>query len=81
MACRFEIFFGSGDRLKVMAAHRALDEVERLERQMTVFSEESEISSLNRSAHQGTGERQSHACSSYYVSVVIFIEKQTVPLI
>ena len=53
MACRFEIFFGSGDRLKVMAAHRALDEVERLERQMTVFSEESEISSLNRSAHQG----------------------------
>ena len=54
MACRFEIFFGSGDRLKVMAAHRALDEVARLERQMTVFSEESEISSINRSAHQAS---------------------------
>ena len=53
MACRFEILFGSGDRLKVMLAHRALDEVARLERQMTVFSEESEISSINRNAHQG----------------------------
>ena len=53
MACRFEILFGSGDRLKVMAAHRALDEVARLERQMTVFSEQSEISSINRNAHRG----------------------------
>ncbi len=52
MACRFEILFGSGDRLKVMAAHQALDEVARLERQMTVFSEESEISFINRSAYQ-----------------------------
>ncbi len=53
MACRFEILFGSRDRLKVMAAHRALDEVARLERQMTIFSEESEISSINQGAHQG----------------------------
>ncbi len=53
MACRFEILFGSRDRLKVMSAHRALDEVARLERQMTVFSEESQISFINRSAHQG----------------------------
>ncbi len=53
MACRFEILFGSRDRLKVMVAHRALDEVARLERQMTVFCEESELSSINRSAYQG----------------------------
>lgn len=53
MACRFEILFGSRNRLKVMAAHRALDEVQQLERQLTVFSDDSEVCAINRSAHLG----------------------------
>jgi len=48
MGSVFEILFNSNQRSFVDAAHRALDEVRRLEKLMTVFSEDSEISVVNQ---------------------------------
>jgi FAD:protein FMN transferase len=50
MACQFEVFLRPKDRSFVAAVHEALDEVDRLEAQMTVYREDSELSRLNRSA-------------------------------
>lgn len=50
MACRFEVTLSQGERLGVRAAREALDEAERLERQLTVFQETSEVSLVNRRA-------------------------------
>lgn len=50
MACQFEIYLRPGDRRFVPAAHDALDEVDRLEQQMSIYREDSELSCLNRSA-------------------------------
>ncbi|PYV13324.1 MAG: FAD:protein FMN transferase [Acidobacteria bacterium] len=50
MACRFEVFLRPEDREFVPAAHRALAEVDRLEAQMSVYRDSSEVALLNRTA-------------------------------
>lgn len=52
MACLFEIFLSTRDRSRIMTVHRALDLVQELEGQMTVFRDDSEIAHLNRSAFE-----------------------------
>jgi thiamine biosynthesis lipoprotein len=50
MACRWEIMLPAEDRNALSAAQAALDLVADLERQMSVFREESEVNHINRSA-------------------------------
>jgi FAD:protein FMN transferase len=50
MACRFEITLPSNDRSNLSAANEALNLIDRLEDQMTVFRKTSEISHINRNA-------------------------------
>lgn len=50
MACRFEVVLSGEDGCHVAAAREALDEVESLEAQLTVFRETSEVVRLNRRA-------------------------------
>ena len=51
MACQFQVFFNAGQYPNdTIAALESLDEVERLEAQLSVYREESEISVLNRTA-------------------------------
>ena len=52
MACVFEIFLSTRDRSRIMTAHRALDLIQELEGQMTVFRDDSEIAHLNRCAFE-----------------------------
>jgi thiamine biosynthesis lipoprotein len=50
MACRFEVTLPSELDQHLDAAHAALDEVDRLEDQLTIFRESSELSFINRQA-------------------------------
>ena len=50
MACLFEILLSTRDRSRIMTVHRALDLIQELEGQMTVFRDDSEICRLNRRA-------------------------------
>lgn len=50
MACRFEVTLPIWDGAGVLVARDALDEVDRLEQQLTVFREDSEVSFINRNA-------------------------------
>jgi len=50
MACRFEVTLPVSDQAGVLVARDALDEIDRLEEQLTVFRESSEISRINRNA-------------------------------
>jgi thiamine biosynthesis lipoprotein len=50
MACRFEVTLPLEDQAGVSAARQALDEVDRLEDQLTIFRESSEVSFINREA-------------------------------
>jgi len=50
MACRFEVVLPAGDERHAAAAQAALGLASELERQMTVFQADSEISELNRAA-------------------------------
>ena len=50
MACRFEITLDSRDARVVPAAHAALDHVDAIEAQLTVYRETSELAHLNRHA-------------------------------
>jgi len=50
MACRFEVTLPLEDQAGVSAARQALDEVESLEEQLTIFRESSEVSFINRGA-------------------------------
>ncbi len=50
MACRFEITLASGDAASVPAARAALNEIDRIEDQLSVFREASVLSHLNRCA-------------------------------
>jgi thiamine biosynthesis lipoprotein len=50
MACRFEVTLPISDRPGASAARKALDEAERLEQQLTVFRDTSEVSLINRNA-------------------------------
>jgi len=53
MACRFEITLAAADGVFVPAAIRALDEIDRLEQELSVFIPTSAISGVNR--HAATG--------------------------
>lgn len=50
MACRFEVTLPSSDRAGVAVATRALDQIDELEAQLSIFRESSEISFINREA-------------------------------
>src|SRR5215831_16025881 len=50
MACRFEVTLPATDPRGVAAASLALDEVDRLEAQLTVYRDDSEVSEINRNA-------------------------------
>jgi thiamine biosynthesis lipoprotein len=50
MACRFEVTVPESERQGVSGAQEALDEIDRLEAQLTVFRDSSEISYVNRHA-------------------------------
>jgi FAD:protein FMN transferase len=50
MACRFEVTMPMSQQFGVVVATEALDEIDRLEAQLTVFRESSEISYINRNA-------------------------------
>ena len=50
MACRFEITLASQHAAWVPAARAALDTIDRLEAELSVFREDSAISRLNRRA-------------------------------
>src|SRR5712691_3971788 len=54
MACRFEVTLPIWEQAGVLAARDALDEVDRLEQQLTVFRESSEVSYINRNAAVGS---------------------------
>src|SRR5262245_45162263 len=53
MACRFEVTLPLDDQAGVRLARRALDEVDKLEQQLTIFRESSEVSLINRRAAEG----------------------------
>src|SRR5918996_4325505 len=53
MACRFEVTLPLEDQTGVSVARQALDEVDRLEDQLTIFRESSEVSLVNREAAAG----------------------------
>ncbi len=53
MGSVFEILFPAALRSEIERAHRALDEVRRLERIMTIFCEDSDLSRVNREAAFG----------------------------
>src|ERR1700754_2944740 len=50
MACRFEVTLQQSTQVGVSIASEALDEIEEIEQQLSVFKEESAVSLLNRSA-------------------------------
>src|SRR5262249_41830789 len=50
MACRFEVTLPLWDQTGVSIARQALDEADKLEQQLTVFKESSEVSFINRNA-------------------------------
>jgi thiamine biosynthesis lipoprotein len=50
MACLFEVTLPFSERFGVPVARDALDEIDRLERQLTVFQDSSEVSFINRNA-------------------------------
>ena len=53
MATTFQVLLPVGTPGGVEAAHEALDEIDRLEAQLTVYREDSEVSRLNRRAAAG----------------------------
>jgi thiamine biosynthesis lipoprotein len=53
MACRFEISVAAGTPAAVGACALALDDVDRIESQLSVFRDDSEVSRLNRAAAGG----------------------------
>ena len=50
MACRFEVTLPMGDQAGVAVATDALNQIDRLEAQLSVFRESSEVSCINRQA-------------------------------
>jgi FAD:protein FMN transferase len=53
MACAFELFLPPSARERLAAAQHALEQVDALETQLTVYRETSEVSRLNREAASG----------------------------
>jgi thiamine biosynthesis lipoprotein len=60
MACRFEITLAAEDRGFVPAARSALDQIDALERELSVFRQASAVSRLNRTAASGPVRISSH---------------------
>src|SRR5262244_1219136 len=56
MACRFEVTLPATVPRGIAAASFALDEVDRLEAQLTVYRDDSEVSEINRNAAEGPVE-------------------------
>jgi len=56
MACRFEVTLPRSEENGVVAATEALDEIDRLEAQLTVFRDSSEVSYVNAHASDGPVE-------------------------
>jgi FAD:protein FMN transferase len=54
MACRFEVTLPMSDRLGVKVATDALNQIDQLEAQLSVFQESSEVSHINRLAASET---------------------------
>lgn len=52
MACRFEVTLPAGAAADLAAARQALDEIDRLENQLTVYRDSSEVSFINQTAGQ-----------------------------
>ena len=50
MACRFSVMLDSANRHDAEASSAALDEVDRLETQMSVYRDDSELALVNRKA-------------------------------
>jgi thiamine biosynthesis lipoprotein len=50
MACQFEVYLRPRDRALVPAVHEALDEIDGIEAQLSVYRDSSEVSHLNRAA-------------------------------
>ncbi len=50
MACRFEVTLPPRERAGVAVAREALDEIDKLEDQLTIFRENSDVSLINRRA-------------------------------
>ena len=62
MACEFSVSIPACPSSTVQAGCAALDEVERIERKLSVYQEESELSSINRSA----AGQAVHPCDELY---------------
>jgi thiamine biosynthesis lipoprotein len=52
MACHFELFLRPQDQPFLSVALESLAEVDALEQQMTIYRDDSELSTLNRAAHE-----------------------------
>ncbi|MEK6238639.1 MAG: FAD:protein FMN transferase, partial [Planctomycetales bacterium] len=53
MACEFEVFFNVGQyRHDTVAAMKALDAIDRVEDQLTVYRDDSDAAEINRAAHE-----------------------------
>ena len=53
MACRFEITLASGDASWVPAARAALNEIDRIEAELSIFRDDSTVTRVNRLAAEG----------------------------
>jgi hypothetical protein len=53
MACTFELFLRATDRAGLPEAHEALGEIDRLEAQLSVYRDDSEIVGINGLAADG----------------------------
>lgn len=53
MACTFELFLRATDRSGLPEAHEALGEIDRLEAQLSIYRDDSEITGINRRAGAG----------------------------
>lgn len=60
MACRFEITLPAEDPGGIGAASQALDAIDRLEAQLTVYQDDSEVSYINRTAGDSPVAVESH---------------------
>ncbi len=60
MACRFEVTLPMTDPRGIPAARWALDEIDRLEAQLTVYRDNSDVSCINRNAGEAAVQVESH---------------------
>jgi thiamine biosynthesis lipoprotein len=86
MACRFEITLAIEDAAFVPAARTALDQIDALEQELSVFREESVISTVNRSAASNAVQVPGHVigllsrCQQLYEETRGAFDATTTPL-